>query len=102
MYVHCLKNVAFEIGLEVKGGMNTNISFFFLRFYLFIFREKGREEERQERNIKAGQITLISSFLHAHSWGPGPQPRHVSQPGMEPVTFCLQAGIQCTEPHWPG
>ena len=60
MYVHCLKNVAFEIGLEVKGGMNTNIYFFFLRFYLFIFREKGREEEREGENHQCVVVSHVS------------------------------------------
>ena len=37
---------------------------------LFIFRERGREGEREEE-------TSISCLLHTPNWGPGLQPRHV-------------------------
>ena len=54
--------------------------FCLFRFFKdFIFREKGREGER-ERNISVGHL------LHAPHWGP----------------FCSQAGTQSTEPHQPG
>ena len=49
---------------------------FFLRFYLFTFREKEREGERGERH-RCVRDTWISCFLHALNWGPGPQPRHL-------------------------
>ena len=31
--------------------------------------------------------TSTGCLLHTPSWGPGPQPRHVPWPGIEPVTF---------------
>ena len=45
----------------------------FLRFYLFIFREKGREGEREGEKHQC----VVAS--HAAPTGDqGPQPRHVS------------------------
>ena len=46
--------------------------------YLFLEREEGRERE--------GNIN-VWLLLCAPHWGPGPQPRHVSWPGTEPVTL---------------
>ena len=47
--------------------------------YLFLERGEGRE--------KRGRETPVCSCLsHAPYWGPGPQPRHVPQLGIEPVT----------------
>ena len=46
--------------------------------------------------------TLISCLLHAPNWGPCPQSRHVTRPGIKPATLCSQAGAQSTEPHQPG
>ena len=43
--------------------------FFFLRFYLFIFREKGGEGERE--------TSMCGCLSCTPYWGPGPQPRHV-------------------------
>ena len=63
-------------------------AWFFLRFHLFIFRERGREGEREgekhwcERSIHC----LVASCTHP-SWGSNLQPRHVPWPGIEPVTF---------------
>ena len=46
---------------------------FFLRFYLCIFREKGREGERE------GEIhqCVVASHAAPTRGGPGSQPRHV-------------------------
>ena len=56
---------------------------FFLKdfIYLFIFRERGREEERRK------ETSMCSCLLWAPYWGPGPQSRHVSGLGIEPVTL---------------
>ena len=44
---------------------------FFKRFYLFIFRERGREGQR-------GKETLMCGCLSRDPyWGPGLQPRRV-------------------------
>ena len=53
---------------------------FFLRFYLFIFRQRAREGGR-ERNINVW-------LPHAHpDWGPGPQTRHMPWLGIELATL---------------
>ena len=49
----------------------TLTGIFLKRFYLFIFRERGREEEREGENYQC----VVAS--HAPYWGPGPQPRQV-------------------------
>ena len=53
----------------------------FLRFYLFIFRERGRREEERERNIDV--------WLSLSCPQPGTQhvARHVPQSGIEPATL---------------
>ena len=71
--------------------------FFLKRFYLFIFRERGREGERQEEKHKC----VVAS--HAPPTGD-----LAFNPGMGPAwelnrwTFDSQACTQSTEPHQPG
>ena len=48
------------------------ILFIFLRFYLFIFREREREGERKGEKHQC----VVASHVPPH-WGPGLQPRHV-------------------------
>ena len=43
--------------------------------------EGEREGEKRVRE------TLTSCPWHTPYWGPGPQPRHVPRPGIEPVTL---------------
>ena len=58
-----------------------SISFYFKRFYLFVFRERGREREREgEKHY------VVASHAPPH-WGPALQPRHVPWLGIEPVTL---------------
>ena len=70
---------------------------FLKRFYLFIFREKGREGEREGEKH---QYVVAS-----HTPPNGDLARN---PGMCPdwelnqQPFGLQAGTQSTEPHQPG
>ena len=77
--------------------MFLSLSFFFLnlfkRFYLFLERGEGREQEK-EKNIN---VWFLSRSPH---WGPGLQPRHVPWLGIEPVT--QTACAQSTELHQPG
>ena len=54
---------------------------FFLRFYLFNSRERGREGE------KGRETSMCGYLLRAPYWGPGPQPRHVPSLGIEPATL---------------
>ena len=50
--------------------------FYFLN-YLFIFRKRRREGEREGEKHQCARETSISCLLHAPNWGPGLQPRHV-------------------------
>ena len=71
-------------------------------FYLFIFRERGREGGERERNMKVWEIHgLVASCT--------PPSRDLARnPGMRPdwesnrQPLGLQAGIESTEPHQPG
>ena len=49
----------------------------FLRVYLFIFREMGREGERKGEKHQCVRKILIGCLLHAPNPGCGPKPRHV-------------------------
>ena len=71
------------------------LSLFFLRFYLFIFRERGRGEKERETSVYG----CLSCGPH---WGPGLQPRHVPLLGTEPATPWFAAHAQSTEPRQPG
>ena len=52
--------------------------------YLFLDRGKGKEKE-MERNINVW-LPLMQPY-----WGPGPQPRHVPQLGIELVDPLLRS-----------
>ena len=58
---------------------------FFLRFYLFIFRE-GKGGRKRGRETPCTRDTLIGCLLHTPNRGPGLQPRHVPWLGLEPGT----------------
>ena len=61
------------------------IRFFVLIFYLFTFRARGREGERQGEKQQCVRATSIHCLSHAPYWGPGLQPRHVPWPGINPA-----------------
>ena len=46
----------------------------------------GREGEIKEEEHRYVRDTSIHCLSHAPNWGPGPQPRHVTQWGIEPET----------------
>ena len=54
--------------------------FFKKRFYVFIFRERGRKGKKEGEEHR---------YVREASTGPGPQPRHVPCLGIKPVTFRL-------------
>ena len=60
---------------------------FFLRFYLFIFRERKREGEREGEKHQCARETLTGYLSHTPIQGPGLQPRHVPWLGIKLVTF---------------
>ena len=68
-------------------SQGTSHYFFKGRFYLFIFRERGKEREREGEKHWCVRETFIGCLSNAPSWAPGPQPRHVPQPGIKPATF---------------
>ena len=73
---------------KIQGGTKDQVKLFikiyyfiFKRFYLFIFRERRREREKErERNI------TVWLPLTYHPLGTWPATRHVSWPGIEPVS----------------
>ena len=77
--------------------LNPAIYLFFKRFYLFIFRERGWEGEREGEKCQC----VVTSCL-------SPTGDLACNPGMCPDwesnqwPFGLQAGAQSTEPHQPG
>ena len=57
--------------------IKTVLLFFKDLIYLCIFRERGREEEKRERNINVyDKHRLVASHMHPDQ-GPNPQSRHV-------------------------
>ena len=69
----------------------------FIRFYLFIFRERGRERERageKHQCVVTSHVPPTGNL--AHNSGMSPDWESNQQP------FGLQAGAQSTEPHQPG
>ena len=78
------------LGLCIVVHMEVTPSFFFLRFYLFIFRQ-GEERERGRETSKHG---CLSRALY---WGLGLQLKHVPWLGTEPATLWL-AGLRSI--HW--
>ena len=70
---------------------------FFLRFYLFIFRERGREGEREgEKHQSVVAFHAPPTGDQAHNPGMCPDWESNQQP------FGLQSGAQSTELHQPG
>ena len=45
---------------------------------------------------------MCGCLSHTPYWGPGPQPRHVPQLGIEPATLWFTARAQFTELYQPG
>ena len=73
----------------------SEVFFFFLRFYLFIFREgKGRRKEEKHQCVVASHASPTGDLAH----NPGMCPHWESN--QQP--FGSQAGTQSTEPHQPG
>ena len=65
---------------------------FFLRFYLFIFRERGREGEREEEKYPCVRNTSLGCLLHS--------PDLARNPGMCPDRESNQWISGCGTTHW--
>ena len=71
----------------MKGASDlSGASIFFLGFYVFVFRERGREGEK-ERNMNVRKKHQSSASCIRPDQGPGWQPRHVPLPGIDLATF---------------
>ena len=69
--------------------------FFFFRFYLFIFRERGSEGEREGQKhqcVVASRTTPTGDLAHNP---------HVPWLGIQPATLWFTACAQSTKPHQP-
>ena len=60
---------------------------FFLKDFIYLFLERGEGREKEKEKHRCARETSISCLLHAPTWGPGLQPRHVLWLGIELVTF---------------
>ena len=80
--------------IRLKFGDTIKVHIY-IRFYLFIFREMGREGEREEekhRCVVASHSTEDLALI------PGMCPDWESNQRL----FGFQAGTQSTDPHQPG
>ena len=65
----------FDVIPFLEGNVTMHFTYFFKRFCLFIFRERGKEGQRLgERYIDVREETLIGCLLH------------MPQPGTRPAT----------------
>ena len=91
------QRVVGTIPVRVRVGSNQSmllVSVFFVLFYfkiLFIFRQRGREEEREGNSNVWLPVTHLArnpGMCPDREWNPQP--------------FSSQAGAQSPEPHQPG
>ena len=71
---------------------------FLKRFYVCIFRERGREGESQGEKHPRSRDTSIGCLSHVPHWGPGLCPDWE----LNQQPFGSQACTRSTEPHQPG
>ena len=77
--------VNFSIEHQNRFDISCLVKLLFKKFfYLFAFRERGREGEREaeeqqcERDALISFLSLTCCLSHTPSWvGTGPQPRHL-------------------------
>ena len=63
---------------EFPFDFHLCILFFFFKDCIYLFLERRREVEREGEKHRCVRETLIGCLSFAPTWGPGPQPRHVS------------------------
>ena len=61
----------------------------FVYNFIYLFLERGTGGEKRERNISALEKHQLGASPTPPNWGPGPQPRHMPQRGIELATFQL-------------
>ena len=85
-------------GRRKASILTTGSIFFFsfLRFYSLIFRERGREGEREDRNINVRENVIPPARDLAQNPGKCPDWEANQQP------FSSQASTRSTEPQQPG
>ena len=91
-------NVLWERGFQTswKSGDFYFQGIFFKRFYLFIFRERGREREREVEKYQCVVATCTPPAWDL-AWNPGVCPDWE----LNQWPFGSQAGTQSTGPHQP-
>ena len=76
---------------------------FFKRFYLLIFREWGKEGEREWEKYQHERETSICCFSHrSPTWDLACHPGFCPDQESNQRLFALWDDAQPTEPHWPG
>ena len=73
-FQRAIKSAIFDSthGKSPHGSTMSGIFFFFKRFYLFIFRERGREKEREGEKYLCERETWIGCLTYAPQ--PGTKP----------------------------
>ena len=80
-----------------KPWLNRRRDFFFKRFYLFIFRERGKEGEKEGEKH---QYVVVSHTPPTGDLAHNPGMCSDCESNQRP--FALHSGAQSTEPHQPG
>ena len=81
----------------LHGVLSLHLLFFFFQILFIYFQREGKGGR------KKGRETSVCGYLsHGPHWGPGRQPRHVLQLGIEPAILWFAACAQSTELHQPG
>ena len=75
--VHEGLNVRYQEGAWHFKDIQKEMLLLSIFIYLFTFRERGREGEREGEKHQCVRDTWTDCLSHAPTWGPGPQPRHV-------------------------
>ena len=86
-------------GVWVRGVRRACVCL--LKIYLFVFREGGREGERETQKYRCERETSIGCLSVAHT-RPGTEPGMYPDRGQNQRSFALWDHAQPTEPHGSG
>ena len=84
---HQLTYFLSSTGLCLVHPFSQKILFFKYFIYLFPFRERGREGEREGEKQQCATDQWFGCLPHTPNQGVGRQPGHVPWPGIKPATF---------------